>query len=149
MDGPLPEQRILRQKISGEMAFPLGFELLEQAFGDLPQWKSFEFWFEARPQYWASDFTKTLKKSQPYPIVCIRHCEARYLREKSSAGFSIFVYPVKRELKSIARESFFSSALDEFRRFILAEPSSPNFRDIRQGVFNPIAHTCTVHHSNG
>ena len=131
------------------MAFPLGFELLEQVFGDLPQWKHFEFRFEGRPMYLASDFNETLKESQPYPIVRVRHCMARYLMERASHGFSIFVYPVKRELKGIARESFLSSALDEFREFILADPPSPNFRDTRQAIFNPITHTCTVQHSGG
>jgi hypothetical protein len=141
MQSPPPDHRIIRDKISRAMAFPLGYELLERAFGDLPQWSQCEFWFQARPTYWASDFADTLTASQPYPIVCLRH-------RSSPPGFSIFVYPVARALKSIARESFFTSALDTFRQFIIAAPTTPNFRDLREAVFDPTAHTCTVRTSN-
>jgi len=54
------------------------------------------------------------------------------------------ISPVKRALKGIARESFFASALDIFREFITAEPATPNYRDLREAVFDPITHTCTV-----
>jgi hypothetical protein len=119
------------------MAFPLGYQLLERAFGDLPQWLQCEFWFEARPTYWASDFAHTLAAAQPYPIVCVR-------QRSYPAGFSISVYPVARSLKSFARESFFTSALDAFREFLIAEPAAPNLRDLRAAFFNPISRTCTV-----
>src|SRR6266478_6384794 len=118
MPAPPPEHRIIRDKLSREMAFPLGYELLERAFGDLPQWPRCEFWFQARPTYWASDFARTLAASEPYPIVCVRHHSA-------PPGFSLYVYPVARALKSLARESFFTSALDTFRQFIIAEPAAP------------------------
>lgn len=119
------------------MAFPLGYELLKQAFGDLPSWPDCDFWFKARPTYWASDFARTLKAAEPYPIVQVRH---RY----SSPGFSIAVFPVVRSLKSVAREGFLSSALDAFRQFIFAAPAAPNHRDFREALFDPVAHTCTV-----
>ena len=119
------------------MAFPLGYELLEQALGDLPQWPNCDFWFQARPTYWASDFAHTLKAAEPYPIVRVRH-------RSSSPGFSISVFPVARPLKSIAREFFLPSALDAFRQFIIAAPATPNYRDFREALFDPVAHTCTV-----
>ena len=137
MQAPPPEHRIIRDRISHEMAFPLGYELLEQAFGDLARWPDCDFWFQARPTYWASDFADTLKTAQPYPIVRVRH---RY----SGPGFSISVFPVARSLKSIARESFLSSALDAFRQFIIAAPATPNQRDFREALFDPVAHTCKV-----
>ena len=136
-----PEYRIIRAKISREMAFPLGYELLERAFGDLPQWSLCEFRFEARPTYWASDFAHTLAASEPYPIACVRH-------RSFPPGFSICVFPVARALKSLARESFFSTALDAFRQFISTAPATPNFRDFRQAVFDPTVHICTVRNSN-
>ena len=51
MQSPPPEHRIIRAKLSREIAFPLGYELLERAFGDLSQWQHCEFWFQARPTY--------------------------------------------------------------------------------------------------
>jgi hypothetical protein len=119
------------------MAFPLGFELLEQGFGDLPQWPSCEFWFRARPTYWASSFARTLRAAQPYPIVEIRH-------RGEPRGFEIAVYPVARALKRIAREAFLSSALESFRQFIAASPPTPNLRDYRKAVFDPLSHKCAV-----
>jgi hypothetical protein len=131
------EHRIIREKISRELAFPLGYEVLQSAFGDFPQWPRCEFWFQALPTYWASDFAHTLAASEPYPIVCVRH-------RSSPSGFSIYVYPVARALKSIARESFLTSAFDAFRQFIIAQPAAPNFRDLRAAFFDPVSHTCTV-----
>ena len=131
------EHRIIRDRISHEMAFPLGYELLEQAFGDLPQWPNCDFRFQARPTYWASDFAHTLKAAEPYPIAELRH---RY----PEPGFTVAVFPVARALKSVARESFFSSALDAFRQFILAASATPNHRDFRKALFDPVAHNCTV-----
>ena len=130
------EHRIYRAKISHKMAFPLGYELLESALGDLDQWPRCEFWFQARPTYWASDFTETLANSKPYPIVCLRH--------RSPSGFTIYVYPVARALKSMARQSFLTSAVDAFRQFMIAEPAAPNFRDLRAAFFDPVSHICTV-----
>src|SRR4051812_33520788 len=112
MQAPPPEHQIIRDKLSRGMAFPLGYQLLERAFGDLPQWPRCEFRFQARPTYWASDFARTLATSEPYPIVCARH-------RSSPSRFSIYVYPVARALKSTALESFFTSALDAFRQFII------------------------------
>jgi hypothetical protein len=132
-----PQPRIFRDKLSREMAFPLGFELLEGAFGDLPQWPRCEFWFQARPTYWASDFARTLAALEPYPIVCVRH-------RSSPSGFSFEIYPVTRSLKSIARQSFFMSGLEAFRQFLIAEPTAPNLRDLRAAIFDPISHSCTV-----
>jgi hypothetical protein len=137
MQAPPPEHRIIRDKLSREMAFPLGYELLKRAFGDLTQWPRCEFWFQARPTYWASDFARTLAASEPYPIVCVRH-------RSSPSGFSIYVYPVTRALKSAARESFFTSALDPFRQFIIAEPAAPNLRDLRAAFFDPVSYSCSV-----
>lgn len=134
---PAPQPRIIRHEISREMAFPLGHELLERAFGDLPQWPRCEFWFQARPTYWASDFARTLAASEPYPIVCVRH-------RRSLSGFSFEVYPVARSLKNIARESFLTSAVEAFRQFLIAEPAAPNFRDLRAAFFDPVSHSCTV-----
>jgi hypothetical protein len=132
-----PEPRITRDKLSREMAFPLGYKVLERAFGDLPQWARCEFWFQARPTYWASDFAATLAAAEPYPMACVRH-------RSSPSGFSIYVYPVARALKSIARESFISSAADAFRQFIVAEQVAPNFRDLRAAFFDPVLHVCIV-----
>ena len=70
MQAPPPEQRIFRDKLAREMSFSLGYEVLESAFGDLPQWTRCEFWFQARPSYWASDFAATLTAAEPYPIAC-------------------------------------------------------------------------------
>ena len=138
MSGPSPEQHIYRDRISHEMAFPLGYERLAQAFGDLPQFSDFEFWFSARPVYWASDFTRTVRAQEPYPIVEVRQ---RYM----SPGFSLRVYPVVRPLKSIAREAFLSSALEPFRHFILLRAAAPSGdRDFRRAFFDPVVHTCTV-----
>lgn len=137
MQGPPSAHRIIRDKISREMAFPLGYELLERAFGDLAQWPRCEFWFRARPTYWASDFARTLAAAEPYPIVCVRH-------RSSPSGFSISVYPVARSLKSIASESFFTSALEDFRWFLVAEPAAPNFRNHRAAFFDPVSHACIV-----
>jgi hypothetical protein len=134
---PAPQPRIFRDKLSREMAFPLGYELLERAFCDLPQWPRCEFWFQARPTYWASDFARTLAALEPYPIVCVRH-------RPSPSGFSFEIYPVTRSLKSIARQSFFTSALEAFRQFLIAEPAAPNLRDLRVAFFDPVSHSCTV-----
>jgi hypothetical protein len=135
---PPSESRIVhRYKLSRKMAYPLGFELLERAFADLPQWSRFEFWFKDRPTYLASDFARTLAASQPYPIVCVRH-------RISPPGFCIYVYPVARALKSIAQESFLTSGIKTFREFIKAEPAAPNPRDLRAAFFDPLTHTCMV-----
>lgn len=132
MQTPSPEHRIIRDRISRKMSFPIGYELLERVFGDLPQWPDCDFWFDGRPGYWASDFASTLKSGDPYPIVRV----GRSL----SAGFTFSVYPVVRSLKSIAREAFLSSAVEAFREFISAGPRG-GFLD---ALFAPAAHTCTV-----
>ncbi len=139
------EHLIFRSQISREFAFPLGYELLQRAFGDLPQWPLFEFWFKARPVYRASEFARTLAAADPYPIVCVRHGNRRH--ENSYPCFSIHVMPVARAFKSFAREGFFASSLDAFRQFIVSAPANPNYQDLRATFFDPVTRVCTVRDS--
>ena len=136
MQVPSPEFRILRDRISHEMAFPLGYERLAQVFGDLPAWPDCCLHFRACPTCWASKFTHTLKANEPYRIASVGH---RF----QSPGFSIEIFPVARALKSVAREAFLLSGLEAFRRFIVAG-SAPGHCGFCEAIFDPVSHACTV-----
>ena len=145
MDSPPEKPNIVRSRISHQMAFPVGYELLRTYFGDLAQWPGARLRFSEHPTTFASEFTRILRDSEPYCIFRIeyRPCERRGY-DHILAGWSFTAFPVRRELKSSARTALCAEPFATFREFIGGIPTSSDVYTRREVVFHPGAATCTV-----
>jgi hypothetical protein len=103
---PSLEQRTIRCKISHELAFPFGYELLFKCFGHITNRDDARFHFCDKPTVWASQFAEILRCNEPYRILRIE----RMSESDISAHWSFTLYPVKRIVKSIARDALLNAS---------------------------------------
>jgi hypothetical protein len=140
-----PGSRISRARISHELAFPLGYELLQQALGDTPQWPELSIEFSKFPTISASEFARVLRTQEPYAVVRLRHF---FFDMRAFATFrgswGIYIYPVPRALKSVAHSALLGQPLAALREFLLAAPVSPTHEIECAILFDPVEHTCKV-----
>jgi hypothetical protein len=111
----------LKSKISQDLAYPIGAEILNEAFANVPQKGNLAIWFTAY-NYSVSDFQKLRKQNQLYEI--FRVSMIHPLKSLSSSnqfieeGFynenwEINIYPVPKELKSVAKQLLIDRVLPE------------------------------------
>jgi len=140
------EPHIVRCAISKEMAFPVGYELLRDHFGDLPQWPTTTFYFCAHPTTFASEFAAILRSGEPYRILRVEHLPHSHLRPGDPAHWHFTVYPVPRAFKSIARTALGSGPFASLHEFIRHVPAHPNYYNGTDVVFDPQSGACTTGH---
>jgi hypothetical protein len=141
-----PKQpNIIRSPISHELAFPVGYELLREHFGDLPHWSGARFRFSAHPTTFAADFTQILRASEPY---CIFRVEHRPIERRGYdhvfAGWTFTTYPVPRDIKSLARVALCEGPFQTLHEFIAALPSLPHYYTRRDVLFDLSSRRCTT-----
>ena len=142
MTTQLEQPRIVRSRISHKLAFPVGFELLREHFGALLPWPEVRLSFLPHPTVWASEFAQILREGKPY---CILRVERRSATEDPSpepAHWHFTIYPVPRDLKSIARTALISAAAPPLRDFISRVPTYWTYYNRVDVIFDPTERTC-------
>ena len=135
---------IVRDRISHEMAFPVGYELLRECFGVSPHWADARFSFVAHPTTFASEFASILRAREPFRILRVEHRAERHAPSYQSAHWHFTVYPVPRRLKSIARRALLSGAVAGLLDFLTRAPSHDTYYDRNDALFDPAEGTCTI-----
>ncbi|MEP6667880.1 MAG: hypothetical protein ABJF10_01935 [Chthoniobacter sp.] len=126
------------------MAFPSGYELLREHFGDLTGWSEATFYFCAHPTTFASEFTRILDERRPYIILRVEYRGAALFSAHSSAGLCFTIYPVRREFKRVARGGLAAGLLDAMQQFIRLVPTYPNYYNRMDATFDSAAGSCAT-----
>ena len=127
------------------MAFPIGYELLREHFGGLPHWPGARFYFSAHPTTFAADFTRILRACEPYRVFRVEHRpNMRRGYDHIFAGWSFTVYPVQRDLKSIAHAALCGDPFATLHEFITPLPQRPHYYTRRDVLFDPVSGTCVT-----
>jgi len=105
-----------KSKLSAEFSYPVGLELLTAHLKDVPQFSRIDLYFSG-PTYPSTEFRKTVLADEEYPILSVRHSSAS-IRPPSYAGWSMWIYPVRRELKKIAKEALNSFGLPILEKWL-------------------------------
>lgn len=121
------------------MAYPVGFELLREHFGDLPQWQDVRLEFYSKTTFFASEFRHVLSSGAPYCVLSVEHETINI-----ALGWHINVYPVFRELKSVARATLIQSAFTPLHDFMARARVHRHYRNKAEAIFDPLASTCSV-----
>ena len=137
MDTSSPPPHIVRSRIGRELAFPVGYELLRDHFGELPQWESARFYFAAHPTTFASEFAAILRAREPYRILRIEHRTATHVHFHIDAHWHFSVFPVRRELKSVARAALCGGSFEQLRDFVRCAPQQWNQYNRADAIFDP------------
>jgi hypothetical protein len=134
------QPHIIRSPISREFAFPVGYELLRDHFGALPQWSDARFYFSAHPTTFASEFAVILQEQEPYRILRVEH----QTETDVPAHWSFRVYPVPRPLKSVARAALCDGPFATLREFVVRAPQNWNQYNRSDAIFDPQEGTAIV-----
>ena len=111
----------LKVKLPLDFSYPIGAEKLSEALASVPQFEKLVIWFSSY-NYSASDRQILRKENEPYEIFRISMIHP--LKSLSSSkqfieeGFynenwEIHVYPVPRELKSVAKQFLIDEVLPQ------------------------------------
>jgi len=134
--------QILRWPISKSLAFPVGFEILLKVFGGHGEWSGSRILFFDRPTGLASAFSHILKHNEPYCIFELERRPENNTPHYSSPHWCFTVYPVKRTLKSFAREELTLRAFSTVQGFMAACPVHRNYYNRIRVIFDSINHSC-------
>ena len=126
------------------MAFPVGYELLREQFGQLPHWPGFRFYFRAHPTTFAAEFTRILRAQEPYCILRVEHSPDEHRGFDHLLGWCFEVCPVRRDFKSVARAALCNGPFDTLREFVASLPVRPHYYTRRDVTFDSVSGTCTT-----
>jgi hypothetical protein len=138
-----PEQpHITRCRISNELAFPVGYELLREHFGTSPHWSEARFYFSDHPTTFASEFARILRAGVPYCILRVERRSETHVPSHQPAHWLFTSHPVPRHLKSIARAALVAESFATLQHFISSAPTHANYYNRRDVIFHPSEGTC-------
>ncbi len=144
MTPSLENIQILRWPIGKAMAFPVGFELLFKHFGAQANWPESRLLFFDRPTTFASEFSDILKCKQPYCILELERKPEGQVPRHNSPHWCFTVYPVLRQLKSIAREELTLRAFPALTQFMATCPVHANYYNRIRVIFDSINHSSAL-----
>ena len=133
---------IIRYRISHKMAFPVGYELLREHFGTSFNWSDARFSFCDHPTTFASEFTRILRAGEPYRILRFERRAETHIPSHLPAHWDFTVYPVPRNLKSVARTSLVAQSFATLRHFLASVPTHANYYNRCDVIFDPSERTC-------
>jgi|GEM_PF-4558609 len=136
--------QITRCRISHEMAFPIGYELLREHFGDLPCWSGARFYFSAHPTTFASEFAQILRSHEPYRILRLEHRTGGHVPSYIPAHWHFTLDPVPRDRKSVARTALCAGPFAALREFITRAPAHATYYNRIDAIFDPEEGICTT-----
>lgn len=138
----LGSQRVVRCAISGKMAFPVGYEVLEAHFGSTLGWATALSSFRERPVYFASEFDRILRAREPYEIFSLEW-QGRERSIYEPGRWHFHICPVARALKKAARTSLeecFAKLVD----FMVRAPIHDHYANRSAAIFDPVEKNCRV-----
>ncbi len=106
-------------RLSRELSYPIGAELLSEQLEGVPNYSEFHICFSDVVSAWKSKFRQTLATDADYEVITARLW----------SPFEIFIYPVRRSLKHAVHEAVVSTGLPKMREWMLRQtaPSSLKF----------------------
>lgn len=136
--------KIVRSKISKEMSFAVGYELLREHFSTAIHWAESVFDFCPHPTDFASEFTRILRTREPYRILRLEHGAQGPPGSEPAAHRRFTIYPVPRNLRTVARAALLGQAFPALKQFLDRCPLHRNYYNRCEAIFDPIKITCTV-----
>jgi hypothetical protein len=133
--------RIARSRISKNLGFPVGYELLRQHLATAMPLSEIRFSFCSHPTVFASEFTRMLANQQPHCILRVERRHAVQSPTVQPAHWHFTVYPVPREQKSAARSALIATAFPKLRDFISRAPTHANYYNRVDAIFDPVERT--------
>ncbi len=133
---------IVRYRISHGMAFPVGYELLREHLGTASKWPEARFYFCARPTTFASEFTRILRAGEPYRILRVERRSETHVPSYQPAHWHFTIYPVRRDLKSVARAALVAQSFATLQHFIASVPTHANYSNRCDVTFDPVEAAC-------
>jgi hypothetical protein len=123
---------LYKKRLSKQLSYPIGAELLSEHLTGVPQFSAFTICFSDVVSAWKSKFQRILAEGADYEIVAARLWEP----------YMIYVYPVRRQLKHAAQQALLSHGLPALRDSMLKHhPASP-LRDVYARImFSPPTQT--------
>ena len=121
-----------KSKLAHTLSYPIGAEVVSASLKGVPQESALTIGFYDKPVIFASDFAKLRESNSPYPIFSVSY---RHIQPGLSASnqflaegwyeetWELSVYPVPRQLKSLARNALVSEGLPQVRNWLCAERS--------------------------
>jgi hypothetical protein len=128
------------------MAFPVGYELLREHFSSSPHWREARFYFCDHPTAFASEFARILRDGEPYRILRVEHLTESHVPSHQPAHWHFSVYPVPRDLKSVAGAALVAWSFGTLRDFIARAPAHTNYYNRTDVIFDPAEGTCRTEH---
>lgn len=144
MESERQQPYIVRCQISHKLAFPVGYELLREHFGNLPQWTDVTFYFCSHPTTFVSEFNEILRNGVPYRILRLEYQGSARCSILSNAGWRFTVYPVRRKLKSTARTALAAGPLNTLREFITRARTHSNYYNRTDVIFDQLEGSCST-----
>ena len=136
--------QIWRDHIARGMAFPVGYEFLQEHFGVPVKAAETVLWFRAHPTTFASKFAEVLRQAEPYPILCVeRRSQSRH-KDQKPAHWQFSVHPVESRLRSVARAALEPGAVAELRHFLARCPTHSAYDNYCIALFDPAEGTCKM-----
>jgi hypothetical protein len=137
-----------KPKLASFLSFPIGAEAINVSLKDVPQFSSLELVFSADPILSATNFRRLIEADEPHVVLRARFerwdkkpsiGDASWVQEYLHGKWSLWVYPVRRQLKAQAREAVLTRGLPKIAEWLsLDRPSSWYFgRKICEMVFVP------------
>ena len=136
------DSQIVRSRISCKMTFPVGYEFLREHFQDFPHWAEARFYFRSHPTFRASGFTALLRAQKPYPILRLEHRFEDWVPPRPPTHWHFTIYPVLRELKSIAYRGLVGGPLATLQHFVAHVPTYDGYHNQVEVLFDPADGTC-------
>ena len=135
---------ILRNRLSHEMAYPVGYEFLREHFGVVVDSAETRLRFRAHPTAFASEFAEVLRTGEPYPILRLDRNSQAHPNDQPPAHWEFIVCPVVSRLRSAARAAFVAGALAEMQDFVACCPTHWNYHNSCFALFDPAERVCKV-----
>jgi hypothetical protein len=119
-----------KSKLPHTLSYPVGAEAVSESLKGVPQEPALSIGFYARPTIFASEFREMRDSNSPYPIfnAAFRHIQPglsasnQFIAEGwYEETWELSVYPVPRDLKSMARQALLSEGLPRIRKWLTAE----------------------------
>lgn len=121
---PIPTK--YRSKLSKDLSYPLGAEIISEAFAGVPQFESLSLSFSPYGSIFSSGVEKTRRHIEPYKIFEVEmhhHLKGltspnRFIEEGFyDENWEIHVYPVPAELKSAAKRLLLDKGLPQAKQW--------------------------------
>lgn len=107
---------VCRQKLSRELSYPLGAELLSEALAGMPQYTDLCIEFYGQWNGTPAQVRRLAREGQPLAVLKASYID--FTRLTGEERWKLQVYPVPREYKSRAKQALLEHALPQVRNWL-------------------------------